>query len=211
MAANDRQVGGEHYLNMGAVQHWDLSALYQWDPMQYQIIKYTMRWRDKNGLLDLEKVVHFAEKYIEDVKAGRMPGPGQYPLKPLDRECWLDLLGAVDARQYERLIAEYTACKDALYARAAKAESPVDEPEEVFGWLEKYNVRRGFSRDGTQRLLDEYMIIPKDSVKPTAWKGFTFEGTKDGHDWYRCVQCREHFEVPMSDPPLSHRCAQVSA
>jgi hypothetical protein len=62
--ANERQVGGDHYKKM-SLEHWDLSVIYNWDPFQYQITKYVMRWRDKNGLQDLEKVVHFAQKYLE--------------------------------------------------------------------------------------------------------------------------------------------------
>lgn len=64
MPANERQVGGSHYKSM-PLEHWDLSVLYGWDPFQYQITKYVMRWRDKNGIQDLEKVVHFAQKYVE--------------------------------------------------------------------------------------------------------------------------------------------------
>jgi hypothetical protein len=66
--ANERQVGGDHYKIM-PIEHWDLAAMFSWDPFQYQITKYVMRWRDKNGVQDLEKVVHFAQKYVEVEKA----------------------------------------------------------------------------------------------------------------------------------------------
>jgi hypothetical protein len=62
--ANERQVGGDHYKIM-PIEHWDLSVMFNMDPFQYQITKYVLRWRDKNGLMDLEKVVHFAQKYLE--------------------------------------------------------------------------------------------------------------------------------------------------
>lgn len=64
MAANDRQVGAAHYKDR-KIEHWDLVAYYGWDYFQGQIIKYVMRWRDKNGVEDLEKAQHFLEKYIE--------------------------------------------------------------------------------------------------------------------------------------------------
>jgi hypothetical protein len=70
-SANDRQVGGAHY-KTGGLQHWDLAILFQWDPFQYQVTKYVMRWRNKNKLQDLEKALHFLEKYIEEVKAGNI-------------------------------------------------------------------------------------------------------------------------------------------
>ena len=53
--ANTRQVGGNHYHKEGAVQHWDIVAQHNLDYFQGQITKYVMRWRDKNGLQDLEK------------------------------------------------------------------------------------------------------------------------------------------------------------
>lgn len=90
MAANDIQVGGQHYKVPG-LQHWDLSVLFGWDPFQYQITKYVMRWRDKNGLIDVEKVVHFAQKYVEEIKAGRVTVEQRLPTLP--RDCWLELLG----------------------------------------------------------------------------------------------------------------------
>ena len=64
MSANDRQVGGGHYGGR-VMQHWDLVAYYGWDYYQAQIIKYVMRWEEKNGIEDLKKAQHFLEKYIE--------------------------------------------------------------------------------------------------------------------------------------------------
>ncbi len=66
--ANDTQVGGQHYKQL-AVEHWDIVALLNLDYFQGQITKYVIRWRDKNGIQDLEKVVHFAQKYVEVEKA----------------------------------------------------------------------------------------------------------------------------------------------
>lgn len=65
MAANDTQVGGKHYKVPGLPEHWDLAVMYHWDPFQYQITKYVMRWKDKNGLQDLQKAAHFLQKYME--------------------------------------------------------------------------------------------------------------------------------------------------
>ena len=68
MEANDRQVGGTHYA--GDLQHWDLAVMYDWDPFQYQVTKYIMRWKRKHAtpearLEDLKKARHFLDKYIE--------------------------------------------------------------------------------------------------------------------------------------------------
>jgi hypothetical protein len=61
--ANERQVGGGHYKSR--IQHWDYVWENQLDYFQAQIIKYVTRWKDKNGKQDLEKAMHFLEKYME--------------------------------------------------------------------------------------------------------------------------------------------------
>ncbi len=72
--ANDRQVGGEHYRKHSTeIQHWDYATLKKFDFFQYQITKYVERWRDKNGIKDLEKAAHFLEKYIEVEKNKSSP------------------------------------------------------------------------------------------------------------------------------------------
>ncbi len=69
MAANDRQVGGKHYQDavgkcphcQGSIQHWDLYANLPY--LVGQATKYTTR--QKNGVEDLEKAVHFLQKLAE--------------------------------------------------------------------------------------------------------------------------------------------------
>lgn len=68
--ANDTQVGGSHYKTDGKPEHWDLVAMYNWDYFQGQVTKYLMRWKVKHKtprerLQDLEKALHFLEKYVE--------------------------------------------------------------------------------------------------------------------------------------------------
>lgn len=72
--ANKMQVGGTHYNHGDKPQHWDLAIMYRWDPFQYQITKYVMRWKDKHStpekkLEDLKKARHFLDKYIENYEA----------------------------------------------------------------------------------------------------------------------------------------------
>lgn len=69
MAANDRQVGGNHYRDAvgkcphcgGVIEHWDLYANFPY--LVGQITKYVTRV--KNGLQDLEKAAHFLQKLAE--------------------------------------------------------------------------------------------------------------------------------------------------
>lgn len=65
MAANERQVGGEHYHKYGQLQPWDLWTLWNLNPFQASILKHVVRYRDKNGIQDLEKALHYLEKLIE--------------------------------------------------------------------------------------------------------------------------------------------------
>ena len=69
--AGKKQVGGDHYVNMG-VQPWD--AMKSWlTPEQFQgflqgnSIKYLARWQSKGGVEDLRKARHYLDKLIEEV------------------------------------------------------------------------------------------------------------------------------------------------
>jgi hypothetical protein len=69
--ANDRQVGGDHYKNLGGmcphcskeINHWDLYA-----KMPYLLgyaTKELTRHEGKNGVQDLRKAKHIIDKMIE--------------------------------------------------------------------------------------------------------------------------------------------------
>lgn len=61
---NEEQVGGAHYTKC-TIQPWDYVIANDLDYFQGSIIKYVTRWRDKGGVQDLRKAMHFLEKYIE--------------------------------------------------------------------------------------------------------------------------------------------------
>lgn len=64
MAANDEQVGGEHYRSM-PIQPWDYILANNLGWLEGNIVKYVSRWREKGGLKDLEKARHYLAKLIE--------------------------------------------------------------------------------------------------------------------------------------------------
>jgi hypothetical protein len=65
MSANDKQVGGDHYVKTGE-QHWDrMWRLYGRGYFIGCATKYAERYHLKNGKQDLEKAVHFLQKLIE--------------------------------------------------------------------------------------------------------------------------------------------------
>lgn len=65
--ANNKQIAGDHYKS--SIQHWDYVIANDLDYFQAQITKYVTRWKKKNGITDLEKALHFLEKYVEVEKA----------------------------------------------------------------------------------------------------------------------------------------------
>jgi len=64
MSALDTQVGGYHYTKR-AIQPFEYSMKNGLDPLQHTIIKYVTRFRDKDGVADLEKAKHCIDMLIE--------------------------------------------------------------------------------------------------------------------------------------------------
>ena len=64
MSANDKQLGGDHYSKYN-YQPWDFLIDCDVPHLLAAAIEYVIRWKDKNGVLDLEKASHHLEKAIE--------------------------------------------------------------------------------------------------------------------------------------------------
>lgn len=71
MSANQKQVSGVHYKDK-AIQPWDFISANNIPYLEGNVIKYVSRWREKNGISDLEKAKHYLEKLIE-VEKSREP------------------------------------------------------------------------------------------------------------------------------------------
>lgn len=63
-SALQRQVGGDHYKNKG-IQPIDYILANELDFCEGNVIKYTTRWRNKNGVEDLKKARHYLDFLIE--------------------------------------------------------------------------------------------------------------------------------------------------
>jgi Protein of unknwon function (DUF3310) len=63
----DKQVGGSHYKDM-AFQPIEFILANDLGFCEGNIIKYTCRYKQKGGVEDLEKVVHYAQMLIEREK-----------------------------------------------------------------------------------------------------------------------------------------------
>ena len=60
MDVNDYQIGGSHY--KGGYQHWDWIIELNMHYLFACATKYIIRWKDKNGIEDLRKAVHYLAK-----------------------------------------------------------------------------------------------------------------------------------------------------
>jgi hypothetical protein len=67
MSALDRQVGGSHYKSM-AIQPVEFITKNKLGFLEGCIVKRICRWRDKDGIQDLEKIKHEVDLLIEHEK-----------------------------------------------------------------------------------------------------------------------------------------------
>ncbi len=59
---NDRQVGGSHYRS--EYQHWDWVTDLQLPYVIGCATKYIIRWHRKGGAEDIQKAIHYLEKFV---------------------------------------------------------------------------------------------------------------------------------------------------
>ena len=58
------QVGGDHYTSK-PIQPWDYIEATGMDFFEGNALKYLSRWKDKDGVEDLYKAIHYIQKVIE--------------------------------------------------------------------------------------------------------------------------------------------------
>lgn len=64
LQANATQVGGQHY-KAKAIQPWDYIVANELGYLEGNVVKYVSRWKDKGGIEDLKKAMHYLTKLIE--------------------------------------------------------------------------------------------------------------------------------------------------
>ena len=62
--ANSKQVAGSHYSDK-SIQPWDFIYANNLGYFEGNCVKYVSRWKDKGGIDDLKKAIHYLEKLIE--------------------------------------------------------------------------------------------------------------------------------------------------
>ena len=63
----DRQVGGKHYKTF-RIQPYEFISKNNLNFFQGNVVKYVCRYKDKNGIQDLEKIIHYCELEILKMK-----------------------------------------------------------------------------------------------------------------------------------------------
>jgi hypothetical protein len=64
--AKEKQVGGNHYKQY-VIQPIEFITKNNIPFIEGNVIKYVLRWRDKNGIQDLDKAIHYLE-LLKDIK-----------------------------------------------------------------------------------------------------------------------------------------------
>lgn len=64
MSAFEKQVGGNHYKHM-MIQPLEYALANNLGICEHAVVKYISRWREKGGVDDLRKAIHYCEIILE--------------------------------------------------------------------------------------------------------------------------------------------------
>ena len=62
----EKQIGGKHYKMK--IQPWTFIRENDLNPFQANVIKYAVRYQKKNGIEDLNKIIHYCELEIAPMR-----------------------------------------------------------------------------------------------------------------------------------------------
>lgn len=118
--ANATQVGGTHYRT--SWQHWDFVIKLKLGYFEGQITKYVTRHKKKNGLQDVEKALHYAQKAREAAHNGNLQPQHAWPTQAiLDDYTVANELGKLEANVV-RLVCTWENVRDMGYIVIALKE-----------------------------------------------------------------------------------------
>jgi arsenate reductase-like glutaredoxin family protein len=87
-----KQIGGSHYKKY-AIEPWKFIRENNLNPFQANIIRYGVRYEDKNGIEDLEKIIHYCEMEIEILKKKKKNKQKELPDdSPIKEEEWAQMV-----------------------------------------------------------------------------------------------------------------------
>lgn len=67
---SSRQEGGDHYQKHN-IQPYEFITANNLSYFQGNVIKYVVRYKDKNGIEDLNKIIHYCELEIEQMRKNK--------------------------------------------------------------------------------------------------------------------------------------------
>ena len=62
-----KQIGGSHYKSF-AIEPWTFVQENNLNPFQANVIRYACRYKNKGGIQDLQKIIHYCEMEIDFMK-----------------------------------------------------------------------------------------------------------------------------------------------
>ena len=62
-----KQIGGSHYKSF-VIEPWTFIQENQLNPFQANVIRYACRYKNKGGIQDLQKIIHYCEMEIDFMK-----------------------------------------------------------------------------------------------------------------------------------------------
>ena len=63
----EKQIGGSHYKSFN-IQPYEFISKNNLSFFQGNVVKYVCRYQNKNGIEDLEKIIHYCELEIKKIK-----------------------------------------------------------------------------------------------------------------------------------------------
>lgn len=79
--ALDSQVGGDHYKKL-KIQPIEFIHANEIPFIEGNVIKYICRWKEKGGVADLNKVIHYVHLLI-DLESRNQSSPSSTPVNPV--------------------------------------------------------------------------------------------------------------------------------
>jgi hypothetical protein len=64
-SVDDKQIDGTHYKKFAEFQPWNVIIAWNLGYLEGTALKYIARWKDKGGINDIKKAIHFLEKLVE--------------------------------------------------------------------------------------------------------------------------------------------------
>lgn len=69
MSSLGKQIDGTHYKDM-PIQPWEIIEENRLDYFEGAALKYLLRWKQKDGVVDLDKIIHYVERIKELAQKG---------------------------------------------------------------------------------------------------------------------------------------------